>query len=43
MVVRRRYRSRRPFMLEVEDFEFMDDIDAMYADFVEWTGDGDGK
>lgn len=29
-------------MLDVEDFEFIDDIDAMYADFVEWTGSSDG-
>ena len=25
-------------MIDVEEFDFMDDIDKMFADWVEWTG-----
>lgn len=25
-------------MIDVEEFEFMDDIDRLFADWVEWTG-----
>lgn len=25
-------------MIDVDEFEFMDDLDKLYADWVEWTG-----